>query len=191
LILQFIFALVVNNLCSLTKNFFNQIFFIAFLVLTTSQLSALLFIFTLLFFFTLFFIKNINTHTVFVLLYGIFYLFFVNISVYNQHTTNSYIINCNISNTTSSYIFGNYYETFFFLKKHSVFVGIKNDLVHVSGFSIISNAITNLFIFSKNSNIHAVFVLEIVFILIYYILIFCANSTSSYNTNNLIFRSSY
>lgn len=113
--------------------------------------------------------KNLRLHLYFLYTYVIFFLFFVNLPFYTNNI-NLFNLNFYINSVSNSITLNDYYESFFFLKKHLVISKLKNQFAHVSGFTIISNSWSSLFIFSKNIKIYHLFSLEIIFVTIF---IFC------------------
>ena len=137
------------------------------------------------FFCNLFFFKNIKMHILLLCVYLLFYIYFVNIPVYNNKI--KIYGNMSINNLTNSKLLDMFYELSFCLKKQLIMFKNKNMITNVSGFSIFGNNYVNNYIFSKNDSIYFVFILEIISMSVLYLLFLLVVGALNYkytNTNN-------
>lgn len=183
-----VYVFIIYNGLNRTKFFIVHLFFFI-LVFVYNYLDVVSLKFFILFFCFFSTFKNIKLHSILLFAYVLFFIYFVNLSYYSTPKFNTLALNYNLSTTTNCDIVKEYYESFYFLKKQLFFNKIKNVWSHITGFSIASNYLNSLFIFSKNSSLYFLFTLDIVFSFTYYTLVIMLLNIFNYKYLKLINKS--
>jgi cytochrome c biogenesis factor len=168
----------IKNKIEFYKYFVKTLLFFIFFCLVKVNITIMFLI--LVFVYNLYVFKKIQLHTTLLTVYFLFFLFFININIYNNNIINLYNINININILSNSLLIDSYHEIFFFLKKNMFFIKLKNLIMHIAGFSITTNNASSLFLFSKNNNIYFIFTLEIIYIIVYYLIVLCIFILTNY-----------
>ncbi len=163
---------------TMSKKYNSLVFLAVVALLYTYNINIYFVLVYFLFFYKLSTVKDVKVHVTLLFIYVLFFVFFINMPVYNNQTKKH--SNVVINNLTNSKILDLYYELSFCLKKQLIVYKNKNLISHVMGFSIHSNIYNNVYIFSKNDNIYSIFVLEIIVVSIMYLVFLCVFGVVNY-----------